>query len=209
MSKLNDFEKGRLIESIPPGRLNDKLFTTMIDLEEIILKPFSEEFLKGPCYYLHFKEDFRVQKTNRPGIVIDPEDGWSVGEGYHEAKQFDEYILQPGEVVMGWTFEEVGVSERFEVAIRNTTQLARAGVGQLSEGFLHPGHGKGSKPIRLMLELYNAGKHPVRLKATKEVDGQIEYGTRACRIFPSRIIGQTEAYFRSTERLQMNDSDRS
>ena len=104
---------------------------------------------------------FKVPTTSRIG-AIDPEDGDVVGTHTTavEISYREEFVLHPGEFVLAGTLEYIRVPRDLACRIEGRSSWGRLGIlVHATASFVDPGYSG-----KLTLELYNAGRLPVKLR---------------------------------------------
>lgn len=124
---------------------------------ELILKPYDERYLRGAGLTLHLWYDLLRPK---PGKVVDIKQG--IYPDYESIRLTDEtpYPLQPGEFILGATYQKVTVGSKLGFFIEGRSTLARVGLTIVQTAMLvYPGH----RNRRVTLELANHGPNTIML----------------------------------------------
>lgn len=125
---------------------------------EIIIKPYREECVQPASYDVHLDRFFLVFNINQ-NFVIDPKNISTDLMKKVEIKKDEPFILHPGEFALGVLLEETGVSDKLVGRLEGKSSLGRLGlIIHTTAGFLDPGNS-----LKMTLELYNAGKIPIKL----------------------------------------------
>ncbi|MEK7549511.1 MAG: dCTP deaminase [Patescibacteria group bacterium] len=125
---------------------------------EIILKPFKKECVQPASVDLHLDRHFLVFDTTK-NFIIDPKDPAKNLMKPVEISANQPFILHPQEFALGLIFEETGVSDKLVGRLEGKSSLGRLGlIIHTTAGYLDPGNS-----LKMTLELYNAGKLPIKL----------------------------------------------
>lgn len=125
---------------------------------EIVIKPYREECVQPASYDVHLDRFFLVFNINQ-NFVIDPKNISMDLMQKVEIKKDEPFILHPGEFALGVLLEETGVSDKLVGRLEGKSSLGRLGlIIHTTAGFLDPGNS-----LKMTLELYNAGKIPIKL----------------------------------------------
>jgi len=136
MSVLSD---GRLIEMVSAGKLR--------------LMPFILENIQPASIDLRLDALIKVFKS---GYVLTPEED---NKAFFDERKIDkEYLLQPGELILGQTLEEIGIPRECNAHIHNRSSLARLGLNVAMASYINPGYAG-----RLPIVIKNNGPLPVKL----------------------------------------------
>jgi dCTP deaminase len=124
----------------------------------IIIKPFRSEYVQPASYDVHLDRHFLVFDINR-NFVIDPKVPTEDLMKKVILKKGEAFILHPGEFALGVLLEETGVSDKLVGRLEGKSSLGRLGlIIHTTAGFLDAGNS-----LKMTLELYNAGKIPIKL----------------------------------------------
>lgn len=143
---------------------------------EIVIRPFKREYVQPASVDLHLDRHFLVFDTTNQ-FVIDPKDPATDLMKPVEIGPKRPFILHPGEFALGLVYEETGVSDRLVGRLEGKSSLGRLGlIIHTTAGYLDPGNS-----LKLTLELYNAGRLPIKLYYRMPI-GQIafEYLSSPC-----------------------------
>lgn len=124
---------------------------------ELILEPYDEKYLRGAGLTLHLWYDLLKPKV---GTVVDVKN--NKYPEYTPIKLTDNapYPLQPGEFVLGATYQKVTVGSNLGFFIEGRSTLARVGLTIVQTAMLvYPGH----RHRRVTLELANHGPNTILL----------------------------------------------
>lgn len=156
--------------------LSDRDIIKEVKAKEITLKPFKREHVQPASYDVHLDKHFLIFNINQ-NFVIDPKVPAKnlmkeIIIGKDEA-----FVLHPGEFALGLLVEETGVSAKLVGRLEGKSSLGRLGlIIHTTAGYLDPGNS-----LKMTLELYNAGKLPIKLYAGMPI-GQMafEYLSSPC-----------------------------
>lgn len=124
---------------------------------ELVIEPFSEEYLRGAGLTLHLGHELLKPL---PGKIVDVKQ--KVYPDYEEINLKDDspYLLQPGEFILGHTFQKVTVGASLGFFIEGRSTLARIGLTIVQTAMLvYPGH----RNRTVTLELANHGPNGILL----------------------------------------------
>lgn len=137
--------------------LSDVDLRAAIEEGELIIEPFTDSMIRAAGVTLHLAPEILVPET---GAVVDVKSG-SVPK--YETVIITEdapYTLNPGDFVLGATFEKVSVGASIGFFIEGRSTLARVGLTIVQTAMLvYPGH----KGRAVTLELANHGPNPILL----------------------------------------------
>ncbi len=125
---------------------------------EIVIEPFRSEYVQPASYDVHLDRHFLIFNINQ-NFVIDPKVPSKDLMKEIVIEDKEAFILHPGEFALGVLLEETGVSSRLVGRLEGKSSLGRLGlIIHTTAGFLDPGNS-----LKMTLELYNAGKIPIKL----------------------------------------------
>ena len=137
--------------------LSDKTIKERIKTGEIVIEPFSEEFLQPASYDLHLDNQVLIFDKEKYGLidVKQPSDALmkriEIGD--------DGYIIHPGDFVLANVKEITGVDNRHVGRLEGKSSLGRLGlVIHVTAGFLDPGN-----KLRMTLEMVNLSGLPIKI----------------------------------------------
>lgn len=158
--------------------LSDRDIIKEIEAGEITLKPFKKEYVQPASIDLHLDRHFLVFDTTK-NFVIDPKTPTKDLMKPVEIKGDEPFILHPQEFALGLICEETGVSDKLVGRLEGKSSLGRLGlIIHTTAGYLDPGNS-----LKMTLELYNAGKIPIKLYYKMPI-GQMafEYLSSPCAV---------------------------
>lgn len=124
---------------------------------ELVIEPFKPEFIRSAGITLHLGENLLKPL---PGKVVDVKN--KIIPDFQDIKITDAnpYPLQPGEFVLGHTYQKVSVGPSLGFLIEGRSTLARVGLTIVQTAMLvYPGH----RGRTVTLELANHGPNPILL----------------------------------------------
>lgn len=128
-----------------------------IDSGELIIEPFSEEIIRSAGVLLHLGD---LILKPLPGTVVDVKN--KISPQYQEIhlKPESPYPLQPGEFVLGQTYQLISVGNSLGFFIEGRSTLARVGLTIVQTAMMvYPGH----RNRAVTLELANHGPNTILL----------------------------------------------
>ena len=137
--------------------LSDVDIKAAIASGELEVEPFRPSAIRPACLTLHFGETLLRPK---PGVIVDVQRG--ITPEYEKMSLSDDkpYALQPGDFILGATYEKVTVGQKLAVMIEGRSTLARLGLTIVQTAMLvYPGHSGRA----ITLELANHGANPIML----------------------------------------------
>jgi dCTP deaminase len=138
--------------------LSDRTIKEKIKKGNIVIEPFSEEFLQPASYDLHLDKYFLVfNKENIAMMDVKKKEDNLMRE--IEANEKDGFIIHPGEFVLANIKEITGVDAGHVGRLEGKSSLGRIGlIIHATAGFLDPGN-----KLRLTLELANVSPLPIKI----------------------------------------------
>ena len=124
---------------------------------ELVIEPFSDDLVKAAGVTLHMGYDLLKPL---PGKVVDVKN--NIIPDFKEIRLQDDmpYPLQPGEFVLGHTYQKVTVGNSLGFFIEGRSTLARVGMTIVQTAMLvYPGH----RSRCITLELANHGANAILL----------------------------------------------
>lgn len=138
--------------------LSDRDIIKEVKAGEITLKPFKREHVQPASYDVHLDRHFLIFNINQ-NFVIDPKIPVKNLMKEIVIKSHEPFVLHPGEFALGLLLEETGVSDKLVGRLEGKSSLGRLGlIIHTTAGYLDPGNS-----LKMTLELYNAGKIPIKL----------------------------------------------
>jgi len=161
---------------------SDKQVRSLVSDGKIIIDPYFDVFQGPNCYHCHFGG--KIKRINfkyiKEEIVFNPLD--KLPQDFYEELEIDDYVMKPGEFILGESFEYFGTNGEHVIRLLNSSSLARVGISQAALGMINAGCGM-KQPVKLTLELINNSPLPMKLVATKtDNNGVVSWGTEVLKI---------------------------
>ncbi len=138
--------------------LSDRTIKAKLKSKEIVIEPFSEEFLQPASYDLHLDKFFLIFNKESVGIV-DVKDKPKNLMKEIEVDEKEGFIIHPSEFVLANVKEITGVDSKHVGRLEGKSSLGRLGlIVHATAGFLDPGN-----KLRLTLELANVSPIPIKI----------------------------------------------
>jgi dCTP deaminase len=138
--------------------LSDKTIKAKIKSGEIVIEPFSDEFLQPATYDLHLDNFFLAFNKESIGIVDVKEKPKNLMREI-EVDEKEGFIIHPNEFVLANVKEITGVDSKHVGRLEGKSSLGRLGlIVHATAGFLDPGN-----KLRLTLELANVSPIPIKI----------------------------------------------
>ena len=137
--------------------LSDVDILKAIDAGELVIEPYSDELIRGSGITIHLGETLLKP---HPGKVVDVKE--RITPDYDEIKLTPEnpYKLEPGDFVLGHTYQRITVGASLGFLIEGRSTLARVGLTIVQTAMIvYPGH----RDRTVTLELANHGPNPILL----------------------------------------------
>jgi dCTP deaminase len=138
--------------------LSDRSIKEKIKSGEIVIDPFSEEFLQPASYDLHLDKYFLVFNRESIGMI----DVKKKPENLMREIEVDEkigFVIHPNEFVLANVKEITGVDSNHVGRLEGKSSLGRLGlIIHATAGFLDPGN-----KLRMTLELANVSPLPIKI----------------------------------------------
>lgn len=152
--------------------LSDRTIKEKLKSSEIVIEPFSEEFLQPASYDLHLDKYFLVFNKEKIAVV-DVKDKPDNLMREIEVTEEEGFIIHPNEFVLANIKEVTGVDEGHVGRLEGKSSLGRLGlIVHATAGFLDPGN-----KLRLTLELANVSPLPIRIYPGMKI-AQIAFETK-------------------------------
>ncbi len=164
--------------------LSDTSIKEMMNSGELSIAPYNETQLEPASYDIRLGNTFSIIEDSPTGMIsIDSE------VKYHTIES-DTYVLLPGQFVLATTMEYVSLSESLTAFVEGRSSLGRMGLFVQNAGWVDPGF-----EGEITLELFNANRHAIELKAGRRV-GQLVFSktlTPATNPYKGKYNGQKGA----------------
>jgi dCTP deaminase len=138
--------------------LSDKSIRAKMNKGQIMIEPYDKKFLQPASYDLHLGTTFLVYDISK-NEPIDTKKPTADRMLKTELKDGDEYIINPGEFVLGHVAEITGVDNQHVGRLEGKSSIARLGlIIHTTAGFLDAGN-----ELRLTLEMVNLSPLPIKI----------------------------------------------
>lgn len=149
----------------------------LLDSRDLIVKPLMEDSLRPGSIIMHLSHNFRRFENSQK--IIDPLNPSSFPKTMLEVSP-QGLILQPNELVLGATMENVALSKSILGHLSNISGLARLGLSVALSTHVAPGFGT-SKPRPITLEIHNLSGSSIWLRP----------GMRVCHLIVGILATKT------------------
>jgi dCTP deaminase len=137
--------------------LSDRTLKEKIRKGEIVIDPFSEEFLQPASYDLHLDDKVLIFDKEKYGLIDVKKKSDALMKSI-KIKE-DGYVIHPGDFILANVKEVTGVDDKHVGRLEGKSSLGRLGlVIHVTAGFLDPGN-----KLRLTLEMVNLSGLPIRI----------------------------------------------
>jgi dCTP deaminase len=137
--------------------LSNEDIKKVIEAGELSMTPYSEKWIRSSGITMHLGPQLM---RLIPGHTVDVKKPGSPPVEVVEISMENPYALQPGEFILGATYQEVTVGSSLGFMIEGRSTLARVGLTIVQTAMLvYPGHA--GRPVTL--ELANHGPNPILL----------------------------------------------
>lgn len=124
--------------------------------DRLVVTPLHAKAIQPASIDIRLGSNFITFEPEEQTETVDPD----VGLQYHWVADVEEYVIKPGQFILGTTLEYVKVPRWLVARIEGKSSLGRLGLlVHATAGFVDPGF-RGN----LTLELFNASCAPIRLK---------------------------------------------
>lgn len=138
--------------------LSDRDIKKALEEGKIKINPLFPNSIQPASVDVHLGSDFLVFK-NTNNVCIDPKEPI---DDMMESLTIDEnrqFILHPGEFVLGMTYETVSVPHDMVLQLNGKSSLGRIGlIVHATAGYVDPGN-----TLKITLELHNLANLPIKL----------------------------------------------
>lgn len=143
--------------------LSDKTISKMIEEKTLVIEPITKEQIQPASVDIRLGNTFSVVDDTPSGIV-------TLGNKIeYKTIVTDTYLILPGQFVLATTMEYFELPDDLTAFVEGRSSLGRMGLFIQNAGWVDPGF-KGE----ITLELYNANKCAIELKAGRRV-GQLVF----------------------------------
>ncbi len=143
--------------------LSDTSIKKMINSGELKISEFNDKQLQPASYDIRLGNTFSIIEDTTTGIIsID-------SEIMYKTLVCETYLLLPGQFVLATTMEYISLSDGITAFVEGRSSLGRMGLFVQNAGWVDPGF-----EGEITLELFNANRHAIELKAGRRV-GQLVF----------------------------------
>lgn len=143
--------------------LSDKTISKMIEEKTLVIEPVTKEQIQPASVDIRLGNTFSVVDDSPSGII-------TLGNKIeYKTIVADTYLILPGQFVLATTMEYFELPDDLTAFVEGRSSLGRMGLFIQNAGWVDPGF-KGE----ITLELYNANKCAIELKAGRRV-GQLVF----------------------------------
>jgi dCTP deaminase len=150
--------RGKECGIFDPVLISDRDIRTEIDSQRIVLEPFDPDMVQPSSVDVRIDKFFRLF-DNHKYAHIDPAEEQPELTRLVEVNTGEPFILHPGEVVLGSTYETVTLPDDIAARLEGKSSLGRLGLlTHSTAGFIDPGFSG-----HVTLELSNMATLPIKL----------------------------------------------
>jgi len=164
--------------------LSDKTIMKMLEEKTLKIEPVTQEQIQPASVDIRLGRTFSVVDDTPSGIIT------LENEIKYKSITSDTFLIMPGQFVLATTMEYFVLPDNLTAFVEGRSSLGRMGLFIQNAGWVDPGF-KGE----ITLELYNANKCAIELKAGRRV-GQLvfaEMDDHAINPYNGKYQGQTGA----------------
>ena len=164
--------------------LSDKTIMKMLEEKKLKIEPLTQEQIQPASVDIRLGRTFSVVDDTPSGIIT------LENEIKYKSITSDTFLIMPGQFVLATTMEYFELPDNLTAFVEGRSSLGRMGLFIQNAGWVDPGF-KGE----ITLELYNANKCAIELKAGRRV-GQLvfaEMDDHAINPYNGKYQGQTGA----------------
>lgn len=143
--------------------MSDQTITKMLEEKSLIIEPLEKAQIQPASVDIRLGDTFSVVEDSSAGIINFQE------EIRYKTIRSDTYILLPNQFVLATTMEYFDLPDDLTAFVEGRSSLGRMGLFIQNAGWVDPGF-KGE----ITLELYNANRCAIKLKAGRRV-GQLVF----------------------------------
>ena len=143
--------------------LSDKTINKMIEEKTLVIEPITKEQIQPASVDIRLGNTFSIVDDTPSGIIT------LGGKIEYKTIVTDTYLILPGQFVLASTMEYFELPDDLTAFVEGRSSLGRMGLFIQNAGWVDPGF-KGE----ITLELYNANKCAIELKAGRRV-GQLVF----------------------------------
>ena len=143
--------------------LSDKTISKMLEEKTLVIEPVTKEQIQPASVDIRLGNTFSVVDDSPSGVI-------TLGNKIeYKTIVADTYLILPGQFVLATTMEYFELPDDLTAFVEGRSSLGRMGLFIQNAGWVDPGF-KGE----ITLELYNANKCAIELKAGRRV-GQLVF----------------------------------
>ena len=143
--------------------LSDKTISKMLEEKTLVIEPVTKEQIQPASVDIRLGNTFSVVDDSPSGVI-------TLGNKIeYKTIVSDTYLILPGQFVLATTMEYFELPDDLTAFVEGRSSLGRMGLFIQNAGWVDPGF-KGE----ITLELYNANKCAIELKAGRRV-GQLVF----------------------------------
>ena len=143
--------------------LSDKTILKMLQDKTLRIEPLSEEQVQPASVDIRLGNTFSIVDDTPSGVIT------LEHEIKYKTITTDTFLIMPGQFVLATTMEYIELPDNLTAFVEGRSSLGRMGLFIQNAGWVDPGF-KGE----ITLELYNANKCAIELKAGRRV-GQLVF----------------------------------
>lgn len=143
--------------------LSDKTIFTMLENKTLTISPLEPEQVQPASVDIRLGNTFSTVEDSPSGIIT------LESEAAYKTITADTYILLPNQFILATTMEYFELPDNLTAFVEGRSSLGRLGLFIQNAGWVDPGF-KGE----ITLELYNANRFAIELKAGRRV-GQLVF----------------------------------
>ena len=143
--------------------LSDKTIREMLDAGTLKISPITDEQIQPASVDVRLGNTFSVVEDSPTGIIS------LENEIKYRTIETDTYLLLPGQFVLATTMEYFVLPDDLTAFVEGRSSLGRMGLFIQNAGWVDPGFAG-----EITLELYNANRFAIELKAGRRV-GQLVF----------------------------------
>ena len=143
--------------------LSDKTLLKMLQDKTLTIEPLTEEQIQPASVDIRLGNTFSIVDDTPSGVIT------LENEIKYKTITTDTFLIMPGQFVLATTMEYIELPDNLTAFVEGRSSLGRMGLFIQNAGWVDPGF-KGE----ITLELYNANKCAIELKAGRRV-GQLVF----------------------------------
>lgn len=156
-----------------------------IKKKEIKVEPFDSKAIGPASVDLTLDTKIRVFKTDKPHLIINEDEDYKKVTKVVDISRTG-YLLKPGELVLGITKEKITLPGNICGWLNSRSRFARLGLmSHITAPFISPGVSNCQ-----VLEIYNAGNHPIKLVAGVKICQMVFQECRGSAVYAGKFRNQ-------------------